>query len=127
MKNLPKFNSDESPYPQLSVELVDGMWPEEPSYISITIPYEWLTDDAFEEDDDNPTLYISFAELLNDRLLNGICPLAHPSRQEAMRTISACRRYADELEQIFVNGEDAYDQDEARAESDQYMRDNLSI
>lgn len=96
-------------------ELVDGLWPVDGTYISVTVPPNWLTDEAELEDDGN-AIYIDFAELVETRLANGMDDFSQPSKQAAARTISALRRYADELERHFVNGELSYDEAVAKLE-----------
>lgn len=85
------------------LELVDGIWPNCGTYIQCVIPYECLTDKAFDGAEAGENMAsIDLAGLIERHLAEGVCELSIPSPAEAVRTVSALRKYADYLEREFI-------------------------
>lgn len=69
-------------------ELVDGIWPDTPAYIGFA-----------------SHKYIDLTQLIRNRLAEGFCMFSVPAAEHAAETIDVLRKYADELERLFVRGE----------------------
>lgn len=91
------------------VTLDDGL-SNEGAYLTIEVPFEWLTEEAFEGDEDiDNTVFIDLDELIQMRFAKGRCPMDGPTASSAKATIEMLRRYADLLENTFVLSSDAYE------------------
>lgn len=89
----------------LEVELFDGLSDcaggGDGPYVSVGLPYEWLSDEGADRLDDVPALFVTLDELINRRLLSGPSPSCFCPPVEAAKAISALRKYADELERLY--------------------------
>ncbi len=89
-------------------ELIDGILPGQGPYISINIPPEWLTHEAFEDRSDlDSNFFINIDDLILSRIQNGRSSWNHPDVKQAKITIEHLRKYADLLESTFVLSADA--------------------
>lgn len=92
-------------------ELVDGIFPGDGAYISIEMPFSWLTDDAYEGRADYENhLFIDIQDLIKKRIDEGRCSFSHPNALQAKATVEMLRKYADLLENTFVLSSDAIEE-----------------